>query len=160
MDTPQKFNFSEIITPSPIDNLDTVLNYFATGVRNESMVFTRQVYFDFKNEGSLISESALQVIINKLVKDEFVSLIHVYTEKSFKITFEGLVFHQQGGYKQKLVNDNFIKSQQDSNKKTQKILFWFTGIVAIGTLISAIYYCIEIWRFFHPLIPANNGKFN
>jgi len=148
MSVSTNLNVSKIVD-SPIDSLDTVLNYFSR-TQSQSMR-CYQIWFDLEKEGLQLSEADVLLVIKKLAKDEFVSIIQVGARNFYRITFEGLVFQQQGGYKQKLNKDTFLKRQEESNKRTQRILFWFTGIVAVGTFIAAVYYVLEILKFFHKL---------
>jgi hypothetical protein len=65
---------------------------------------------------------------------------------------EGIVFEGNGGYaeksvQEKLENARIKKIENDLNKYSFGLMV-FTGVVAIGTLISAIYFMLEIWKHF------------
>ena len=66
------------------------------------------------------------------------------------ISLEGIVFEGNGGYAEKSVHEKLesarIKKIESDLKKYSYGLMVFTGVVAIGTLISAIYFFIEIWK--------------
>jgi len=65
---------------------------------------------------------------------------------------EGIVFEGNGGYAEKSVQVKLenarIKKIESDLKKYSFGLMVFTGVVAIGTLISAIYFIIEICKSF------------
>lgn len=134
---------------SPMYKLEVVLSFLSTGQRSEGVLNFGQIYSYIENQKLNISTSKLHLILNKLAKDELIIITELGPHTVYNISFEGLIFHQQGGYSQKLFNDTLLKRQEESNRRTQRILFWFTGIVAFGTLIAAFYYSVELWKFFH-----------
>ena len=151
MNNSQDFNLTQQMMDDPFQYVDTVLDYMAMDKKTTIKLTSKQIWEGLKQQeqGFELSEGTLRLIINKLIKDENVFFEQHDSVKVYKITFEGLVFQKQGGYKQQLLNDTLQKRQEDSNRKTQTILFWFTGIVAVGTLIAAFYYSIEIWKFYY-----------
>ena len=148
MENLQNLNISQILPGTPIHYLDTVLKYLATRA-SEASLQVWEVYKGLEREGFKFTESGVSIILDKIVKDEFAGVYKGSSSYFFKITFEGLVFYEQGGYRKRLLKDSFSARQEELNKMNQKILFWFTGIVAVGTFIAAIYYIIQIWIFFH-----------
>ncbi len=68
------------------------------------------------------------------------------------ISLEGLVFRNNGGYVQKAINDKKeslkVESIQNDFRKYSFGLMVFTAIVALGTIISAVYFSIEIYKYF------------
>ena len=68
------------------------------------------------------------------------------------ISLDGIVFKGKGGYTEKSKLDDLenirIKMIESDLKKYSYGLMIFTGVVAIGTIISAIYFALEIWRHF------------
>ena len=68
------------------------------------------------------------------------------------ISLDGIVFKGKGGYTEKSKLDDLenirIKMIESDLKKSSYGLMIFTGVVAIGTIISAIYFALEIWRHF------------
>ncbi|MFE3872203.1 hypothetical protein ACFX5F_13320 [Flavobacterium sp. ZS1P70] len=118
-----------------------------------------------KNIDNAILKSALL----KLVKDGYVNQNSENTTDQlfdtprtnyfYNISFEGRVFIKNGGYEnqnrenQKKENwnnemterQNALEEQQSSNQFQLVLLTW---VIAIGTLVAAAYYLIEILKFF------------
>lgn len=69
------------------------------------------------------------------------------------ISLGGLVFRNNGGYTQKAIRLNSenlrIQTLENDMRKSSYGLMIFTGLLAFGTLISAWYFAIEIWRFYN-----------
>lgn len=68
------------------------------------------------------------------------------------ISLEGLVFRNNGGYIKKIALQNIetlrLENIQRDFKKYSFGLMLFTAIVAFGTLISAWYFAIEIFKYY------------
>jgi len=68
------------------------------------------------------------------------------------ISMEGLVFRNNGGYMEKFIKENNEKQRiqriEDDFKKYSFFLMVFTAIVALGTVVSAWFFGIEIWKFY------------
>ena len=75
---------------------------------------------------------------------------YIISIEPLTISLGGIVFEGSGGYAEKIVQEKLesarIKKIESDLKKYSYGLMVFTGIVAIGTLISAIYFGIEIWK--------------
>ncbi len=107
----------------------------------------------------------IRLILNKLYKDEYAEIIE--SEKryegpdifkpprptidySYKISFEGELFKEQGGYTQQKINNAYENIRLDNLEKNQKFhrkaLTWLTFLVAVGTLVAGVFYLIEIGK--------------
>jgi hypothetical protein len=105
-------------------------------------------------------------IVHQKVKDQFglkdweINMLF-YTlllDKNLKsidplvISMEGLVFRNNGGYMEKFIKENNEKQRiqriEDDFKKYSFFLMVFTAIVALGTVVSAWFFGIEIWKFY------------
>ncbi len=68
------------------------------------------------------------------------------------ISMEGLVFRNNGGYIEKFNKENNEKLRiqriEEDFKKYSFFLMVFTAIVALGTVVSAWFFAIEIWKFY------------
>lgn len=111
--------------------------------------------------------------IERLLADNYIKEIkeHVSVEifiagtiTYLSITSQGYAFIKSGGYyntfssELSLVAENrsLRLSQIELNKSvvdTNKKIVWLTGVIAFGTFIAAIYYCFEIYFFFHSCNP-------
>lgn len=106
----------------------------------------------------------IQPIIDKLIKDGYAMTIVLNDIKlgdpkqtktptnNYKATFDAIHFYENNGYEGKFKFDvyenNRLEKIEKNQKKNQRLMTWLTGVVAFGTLIAAIYYAIEIYKFF------------
>lgn len=115
-----------------------------------------------------IDNSFFKSAILKLLKDDYIYLGNNVELKNInnlsiagliEITFDGIIFINQGGYQnyynKLLIEQNLISEIKDEQRRHSKALVhlnrWMVGltiVVAIGTLIAAIYYLVEIFSFF------------
>jgi hypothetical protein len=94
-----------------------------------------------------LKEWEINVLFHRLLIDKQIISIEPLT-----ISLDGIVFEGKGGYAEKSKLDDLenirIKMIESDLKKYSYGLMIFTGVVAIGTIISAIYFALEIWRHF------------
>jgi hypothetical protein len=92
-----------------------------------------------------LKEWVINVLFHHLLIDKYIISID-----PLAISLEGIVFQGNGGYEEKNAQEKLetarIKKIENDLKKYSFGLMVFTGVVAIGTLISAIYFIIEIWK--------------
>jgi len=94
-----------------------------------------------------LKEWELNLLYYTLLIDEYLKSIDPLV-----ISLEGLVFINNGGYVQKKVSmqreaEKLETIQKDLNKYSFGLML-FTAIVALGTLISAWYFAIEIYKYY------------
>ena len=72
------------------------------------------------------------------------------------LSFRGIILKECGGYKQKIINQNAenvrlenIESRAMVNRKTVTFLTW---VIAAGTFVAAVYYGIEVWKFYQSCV--------
>jgi hypothetical protein len=89
----------------------------------------------------------INVLYYTLLLDKYIKSIDPLT-----ISLEGLVFRNNGGYVQRLITQTKeaerLEEIQNDFRKYSFGLMIFTAIVAVGTLISAWYFAIEIYRYY------------
>lgn len=89
----------------------------------------------------------INVLYHQLLVDNYIKSI-----EPLAIALDGLIFIKNGGYMQKNVQlqaeNKRIKTLENDLKKYSLGLMIFTGIVALGTLISAWFFAIEIWKYY------------
>jgi hypothetical protein len=89
----------------------------------------------------------INVLYYTLLLDKYIKSIDPLT-----ISLEGLVFRNNGGYVQKLIRETKeaqrLEAIQNDFRKYSFGLMIFTAIVAVGTLISAWFFAIEIYRYY------------
>ena len=131
-----------------IQEIDTVLKLACdTSPNGISRIDIRKV---LKGKDTDVSYGLIDEITNHLETKEYLHSFKqdVITPSLIKdiqhwtITFNGRLFHLQGGYKGE------IKRNTNANR-INNLVFVLTAVIAVGTLISGIYYSLEIWRFFH-----------
>ncbi len=123
---------------SPIDKLDTVLTFLYDNYskyRFTLPVLATQLIKEFPQLdlwGELVS------ILNKLEKDEFVEFDdRDDPNRVYRITFEGKLFKQLGGYKEK----DKIEKAKNLRMNLQNFA------IALGTSVAGAYYLLEIIKF-------------
>lgn len=116
-----------------------------------------------------IDNATLHSAILKLVKDGYVNqesekttdplFNSPRTNNYYRISFEGLFFIKKGGYEnQNLENKKkeieYEKIQSEQKRQALNLVrlnYWLvvlTWVIAIGTFVAALYYLIEILKFF------------
>ncbi|WP_129021313.1 hypothetical protein [Edaphocola flava] len=141
-----------------LQKLDFVLDYFKkkkefSATYNYSLIETYVKRTPEMNITTLI----LKEILEKLVSDGYLTKTEKPTGLSYyNISFKGLVFE---GYvlvytlsQKEIQRVNMLEqeqralaySQNQVAEKTKNLTVW----VAIGTIIAAVYYLLEIWKFF------------
>jgi hypothetical protein len=77
---------------------------------------------------------------------------HIKSIDPLTISLGGLVFRNNGGYsertKAKLLEAQRLENIQNAFRKDSLGLMIFTAIVAFGTMISAFYFALEVYRYF------------
>jgi hypothetical protein len=94
-----------------------------------------------------LKEWEINVLFHHLLIDKYIISI-----EPLSISLEGIVFRGNGGYSEKIKEDELkeirIKILEGDLKKYSYGLMVFTGIVAVGTVISGVYFALEIWKHF------------
>jgi hypothetical protein len=152
---------------TPIQRIDAVLDLLA----NDSMLKPFATDDDIlaalltkypqlkENEGQT---SELLRMLEKLQKDGYADVRKSFTEfvghkfenpYTYFITFEGALFHQQGGYQGQLNRQNVEKIRADKlaydNRANQKNTVLLTFVLAVAAIIPALYYSLEIRQHHH-----------
>lgn len=94
-----------------------------------------------------LKEWEINILFYKLLLDKYLKSVEPLT-----ISLEGLVFRNNGGYVQKmkssLFESNRLETIQNDFKRYSFGLMIFTAVVALGTLISAWFFAIEIYKYY------------
>ncbi len=94
-----------------------------------------------------IKEWEINILLYTLLIDKYIKSVDPLT-----ISLEGLIFRNNGGYIQKELREKSeatkIERIQNDFRKYSFGLMMFTAIVAFGTLISAWFFAIEIYRYY------------
>lgn len=89
----------------------------------------------------------INVLYHQLLVDNYIKSI-----EPLSIALDGLIFKKNGGYMQKTIQleaeNKRIKNLENDLNKYSLGLMIFTGVVALGTLISAWFFAIEIWKYY------------
>ena len=152
-----------ITTLSPIDQLDYVLNFLATSDLAKEPLTTIKILVEFRDKHDLEFQAGdLNRILDKLVDERYIHKktvddIPYYLKDSqppsfsdmYSITFDGKLFNQIGGYKEKYRKDNLeaanIRSDLALRKRNDRLLAIGTVGVAIGALALVAW---EIYKYF------------
>ncbi len=146
---------------SPIQQLDFVLS----SLDNYSKTIN-EIQKELNLEISTFKD--VRMILEKLVKDKYAQEIKEEVRYegpaflkppggtwsySYKLSFEGKVFIQQGGYREQFKVNVAENIRLDNLEKRQKHFEWnqtlLLTLVAVGTLIAAVYYLMEIGVHYH-----------
>jgi len=89
------------------------------------------------------------LIVDKLERDGYLK----NENGLYSITFEGKIFDQQKGYEQKMINQkaqNILVANLEKRQKRYELnQTLLLTLVAVGTLVAAFYYLIEIGKHLH-----------
>lgn len=89
----------------------------------------------------------ISVLYYTLLIDEYVKSVDPLI-----ISIHGMVFHNKGGYVERTANKlsetRRLDTIQNDFRKYAYGLMIFTAIVALGTVISAWFFAIEIYRYY------------
>lgn len=142
--------------------LDFVLEELVIAYENQF----KGIKFYTEEAPQTIKDEITQKVMNKFgLKDWEINLLYqnllidkyIKSLEPLSISFEGLIFRNKGGYTQKNINLNSenirIQRLEDDLSKTSHWLMIFTALLAFGTLISAWYFAIEIWKYYHSASP-------
>ena len=125
------------------ENINDGVNFY----QEEAPKSTKEMVTEMVIAIYSLKEWEINVLFHHLLIDKYIISIEPLT-----ISLEGIVFEGNGGYaeksvQEKLENARIKKIENDLNKYSFGLMV-FTGVVAIGTLISAIYFMLEIWKHF------------
>ena len=145
-------------TFSPVQKLDEVLKFLATSHFAKAGIILSDILK--KLQPKIQDGDELLRILDKLIDDNFVKPIVRSVEwlpdsgtTYYKITFTGSYQYSLGGYQQIMDSQNAesirIGKIEHSAKVNQTALTCLTAIVALGTLIAAIYYLTELYWKYH-----------
>jgi len=142
-------------------NYNAELDFILEELIKEYENMNKGVQFYAEEESLSIYEKITELVANKFgLKDWEINVLY-YTlllDKYIKsidpltISLEGLVFRNNGGYVQRVITQTKeterLEAIQNDFKKYAFGLMIFTAIVAVGTLISAWFFAIEIYRYY------------
>jgi len=108
-----------------------------------------------------LSDDECDIVLNKLIKDGFiVKRDNAYSSNDerlfgddYSLTWEGyLSYTVEGTYQ---LNHRLKHDEKDrldkleiATKANRRWMTFLTVLIAFGTLVAAIYYGIEVWKFF------------
>jgi hypothetical protein len=151
-----------------LEILDGILKYLLNNGNNSfsSIKDDDKLKNEFSQE---VENNTLASAFDKLVKDGYVNVneqtrgINMnktpYVVECYNISFEGIFFINNGGYEKEHENNQKAEIESAELKRRQFLLeekhssiqgqiVFLTLVIAIGTLIPAVYYIIEILEFF------------
>ncbi|WP_026452135.1 hypothetical protein [Aequorivita capsosiphonis] len=151
--------------------LDEILRYLSK-TEHTQFAYIRNDINEKSSFLKAIDNATLHSAILKLVKDGFVNqesekttdplFNSPRTNNYYRISFEGLFFIKEGGYenqnqetKKKEIEYGKIQSEQKRQARNLvRLNYWLvvlTWVIAIGTFVAALYYLMEILKFFEIL---------
>jgi hypothetical protein len=125
------------------ENINEGVNFY----QEEAPKSTKEMVTEMVIAKYGLKEWEINVLFHHLLIDK-----HIISIEPLTISLGGIVFEGNGGYAEKLSQEQMevlrIKTLERDLKKYSYGLTLFTAIVAIGTLISALYFAVETWRIF------------
>ena len=125
------------------ENINEGVNFY----QEEAPKSTKEMVTELVIAKYGLKEWEINVLFHHLLIDK-----HIISIEPLTISLGGIVFEGNGGYAEKLLKEQLevlrIKTLEKDLKKYSYGLTLFTAIVAIGTLISAVYFSVETWRIF------------
>jgi len=157
---------------TPIEKLDLILGLLSSSTKYQisdnvpiAKLDENEILEFIKNDTGnpiILTSHELSLILEKLVKDEFVKKEKIFrntdpTYYYYYVSFEGAVFNERGGYKQDIINHHSEKNRVETLASYQHeqadTLNTLTRRILYVTVIAALYYLIEIckwlWKLFH-----------
>jgi len=113
----------------------------------ESITTMKERISEMLKEKFGLKDWETDLLYHNLLTDKYIK-----STESLTITIDGLIFRNNGGYIQKSINQNLeierIKTLEKNTKQNGDALVLFTALLALGTLVSAWDFAIEIWKFY------------
>lgn len=91
-------------------------------------------------------------IVKLLHYDSYISVANMGNVDQVSITIRGSWFIEKGGYRQAIASKEQLETLQREQLIQNKVVARLTYIIAFGTLISAIYYILEILKAQYPML--------
>lgn len=143
-----KFIFKLFMTP--LEKLDKILSFFKD--RSDlSIDFSKEYIWNLyikKTPELQINKQIYEEILQKLVEDGYLRETKKEDfQPTYHLTMKGYLF------------DGYINSQSEIQRLQKTAIslsrraFWWTVVIALGTLVAAIYYLFEIlnhWFYIYP----------
>lgn len=147
-----------------LDMLDFTLRE-AGDIGHPSGISVSHIKYCFEREGqSEVGYPMAKAILDKLVRDGYCvkSLDFEDTKYDvsfqdgwFEITFEGLVFLEQGGYAEQAVTASFEKNRMKRMEKIQRdqasVLVVATSVATVASLSLVVFEAVKYWHLFSVL---------
>ena len=133
---------------TPIQKIDSVLNFMLNDANDPAFVTFSEILDSIQLKFKC-NQKELTEILHTLEIDG-----RIFTEESngvklYKSTFDGRLFAADGGYQGKINRQNAENTRlaklEQSQKDYQIWMTWLTAILAVGTTIAALYYCVDLY---------------
>lgn len=136
-----------------IKMLDDVLNCLCMSGENDYHLCTiTQIHDSLMEKGINIGEVNIVFIVRKLQKEGYIELVEVESGKveSCIINFDGKVFKEMGGYSGRFNREKALYLRQNFYDKS---LTFLTAVIAVGTVVAALYYLTELYKELDQILP-------
>jgi len=142
---------------NPYQILDDILNCFNA----KTATNTDELINKLKERNIEIKPTIVYPALVKLLKEEYVYNLNGSKQSEIKnihdayvLSFSGLLLIEDGGYV-KMIEDDVsenkkMKKIETDQYKYSRIVKNLTYWIAVGTLISAVYYLLQIYIYFYP----------
>ena len=124
---------------NPEKKLDKVLKYLYAEFTEENIKFQHSKSICEFGELN-VNPAEAYMILNKLNIDGYVDVFES-NQWCFKINYNGILFHRNGGYQQELKDLKRKRFKEDT----------FNIIIAVGTLLAGLYAIWQLWLEIKPI---------
>lgn len=129
-----------------LEFLDSVLKFIATSQFSEAANPPKYIFKQFIRKHPNAHEPTFDKAIEKLCKDRYLQKgKDLDGADAYKLTYEGIIFAEMNGYSGQVIRNRLLESSAKANKRFLTIL---TVLVALGTVIGAVFYLVELyWKY-------------
>ena len=132
---------------TPIQKIDTVLK--CLWENNSKRLNLEEIATILNREKSGVDFGEINNILDKLYQDGKIKMeMTQEREYYYRVTFEGSLFIEQGGYTQQQTERDYNAKLAANLRRLQYHTWWLTVVIAVGTTVAAVYYAIEVYKYF------------
>jgi hypothetical protein len=131
----------------PSEKMDVVLGYLKNHPDTELTTGNIAGYAELTNPGAFTPKD-LSAILKILANDHH---IEVLTPGLYRVTFEGIVFMEDGGYtlerQERLTERQYIKYTQKVGNETSSMMLWLIGFLIVFGAYFLFRYGYYYWNW-------------
>ncbi|WP_461453506.1 hypothetical protein [Mucilaginibacter sp.] len=131
----------------PSEKMDAILGYLKDHSNDELSIRAIDGYIKYSKPGALESRD-LKRILKILTNDHHIQVI---TPGLYKVTLEGIIFMENGGYtiqrKENQVRRQYLKFSKKAGNETSSLTLWLIGFLIIFGAYFLFQYGYHHWNW-------------